>query len=298
MGAPTTPEDMLRQLEDPNFVSQMNEVMNSPMFAQMMEQSPMFRDNPLARQMIRDPAMRRMMLDPNVIRAQIQMQQQMGNNPFGGGASFPAPGATDTTPQNPTSPPSGTTPAANPFAALAGAQGAGNPFAALAGGQGGAANPFAALFQPPPAGTPNAQGLTPPAGGFRTQADRETVEAAANAGNNPLLQGAMPPGLLNFIQATAREDIATRDGQPPNTAEVNAANQGLQSELMSGFLAHLAQQQANTNPPDNRPPEERYESQLRQLNDMGFFDFDRNIEALRRSGGSVQGAIEHLFGGS
>ncbi|KAI9893842.1 MAG: hypothetical protein M1814_005395 [Vezdaea aestivalis] len=48
-------------------------------------------------------------------------------------------------------------------------------------------------------------------------------------------------------------------------------------------------------PPDTRPPEERYESQLRQLNDMGFYDFDRNIEALRRTGGSVQGAIEHLL---
>ncbi|EDK44145.1 deubiquitination-protection protein dph1 [Lodderomyces elongisporus NRRL YB-4239] len=48
-------------------------------------------------------------------------------------------------------------------------------------------------------------------------------------------------------------------------------------------------------PQDNRPPEERYESQLRQLNDMGFFDFDRNVEALRRTGGSVQGAIEYLL---
>ncbi|KAI5952940.1 hypothetical protein CANMA_005041 [Candida margitis] len=48
-------------------------------------------------------------------------------------------------------------------------------------------------------------------------------------------------------------------------------------------------------PADNRPPEERYESQLRQLNDMGFYEFERNIEALRRTGGSVQGAIEYLL---
>lgn len=46
---------------------------------------------------------------------------------------------------------------------------------------------------------------------------------------------------------------------------------------------------------DNRPPEVRYETQLRQLNDMGFFDFDANVTALRRSGGSVQGAIESLL---
>jgi ubiquilin len=46
---------------------------------------------------------------------------------------------------------------------------------------------------------------------------------------------------------------------------------------------------------DNRPPEERYATQLRQLNEMGFYDFDRNIQALRRTGGSVNGAIEYLL---
>ena len=50
-------------------------------------------------------------------------------------------------------------------------------------------------------------------------------------------------------------------------------------------------------PADTRPPEERYADQLRQLNDMGFTDFDRNVTALRRSGGSVQGAIEYLLSG-
>lgn len=50
-------------------------------------------------------------------------------------------------------------------------------------------------------------------------------------------------------------------------------------------------------PVDDRPPEERYESQLRQLNELGFYDFDRNVRALRRSGGNVQGAIEALLDG-
>lgn len=54
---------------------------------------------------------------------------------------------------------------------------------------------------------------------------------------------------------------------------------------------------ANQQPQDTRPPEERYEHQLRQLNDMGFFEFDRNVAALRRSGGSVQGALDALLNG-
>ena len=48
-------------------------------------------------------------------------------------------------------------------------------------------------------------------------------------------------------------------------------------------------------PQDDRPPEDRYAEQLRQLNDMGFYEFERNVEALRRTGGSVQGAVEYLL---
>jgi ubiquilin len=46
------------------------------------------------------------------------------------------------------------------------------------------------------------------------------------------------------------------------------------------------------------PPEVLYEAQLRQLNEMGFHDYDRNVRALRMAGGNVQGAVERLFDGS
>lgn len=49
---------------------------------------------------------------------------------------------------------------------------------------------------------------------------------------------------------------------------------------------------------DTRPPEEMYAVQLGQLNDMGFFDFDQNVRALRRSGGRVEGALEMLLSGN
>jgi ubiquilin len=69
--------------------------------------------------------------------------------------------------------------------------------------------------------------------------------------------------------------------------------------LFGGAGAGAGASTGATPPPvDTRPPEEVYATQLRQLNDMGFFDFDRNITALRRSGGSVEGAIEMLFNGS
>lgn len=58
-----------------------------------------------------------------------------------------------------------------------------------------------------------------------------------------------------------------------------------------GFSAPQAQE-------SSVPPEELYEVQLGQLNDMGFFDFDTNVRALRRAGGRVEGALEMLLSGN
>lgn len=51
-------------------------------------------------------------------------------------------------------------------------------------------------------------------------------------------------------------------------------------------------------PVDTRPPEEVYATQLGQLNDMGFYDFEQNVRALRRAGGRVDGALEMLLNGN
>ncbi|GME84890.1 unnamed protein product [[Candida] boidinii] len=80
------------------------------------------------------------------------------------------------------------------------------------------------------------------------------------------------------------------------------ANPFMNPELLNMFLggagAGTGAAASAAAPVDNRPPEEVFENQLRQLNDMGFFDFDRNVTALRRSGGSVEGAIEALLNGT
>lgn len=86
-----------------------------------------------------------------------------------------------------------------------------------------------------------------------------------------------------------------------------AGNNGFDLQLLSqmfgagagagGAGAGMGLGAAAAEPQDNRPPEERYESQLRQLNELGFVDFDRNVRALRRAGGNVQGAVEALLDG-
>ena len=43
------------------------------------------------------------------------------------------------------------------------------------------------------------------------------------------------------------------------------------------------------------PPEVRFQVQLGQLTDMGFYNVDENIRALLATGGNVQLAVERLL---
>lgn len=67
----------------------------------------------------------------------------------------------------------------------------------------------------------------------------------------------------------------------------------------SGFggLGGLGAAPAPAAPQDTRPLEERYQSQLLQLNEMGLCDPGQNIRALSMTGGNVNAAIELIFSG-
>lgn len=297
----------------------MNEALQNPQIIDMMiQQNPMLRDmGPGVRQMMQSPMFRRMLTDPNAIRQMSQMQRAMGMGPpggaGGGNAAFPAPGITNTTPEenrnqddnnNANSTDNNNNPgaAANPFGGLFGLPGnqqAANPFAAFLGanpgfggnggglptdpaaGQGtqpggsqGSAgsnppNPFAQLFANAPQ-NPN----TP------SQPNQNAQNPFANPYNNPFLQD---PALLSQLMQNFGGQNAGQNTDPGSNPFAS-----MFPGLAGGFGSPAAQ--------DNRPPEERYAEQLRQLNEMGFYEFERNIEALRRTGGSVQGAVEYLLG--
>lgn len=304
MGAPPNPDQMLRMLEDPNFASQMNEAMNNPAVVDMLRNNPMIRNNPIARQAIDNPEFRRMMMNPDMIRMQMQMQRAMGGPGGAGGGenAFPMPGQTDTTPgdgaaatggeqqqqTNPAgSPPAGGAQAGNPFAALFPGAGAGgdansqqqqqNPLAGLfggsnqqgAGGQGGnQTNPLAQMTQQLMQNPQAMQSMMQMMNGLNNNPNSNTAGTeggGAGAGANPFGGGA---GGFNPFNMFGGGDFGGMGGQ---------------------------QQQQPQAPADDRAPEDRYADQLRQLNDMGFYEFERNVQALRRSGGSVQGAVEFLL---
>ena len=271
----------------------------------------------MLQQVLRNPEMRRMMFSPEMMRMQLQMQRQMGDQTTGG-SSFPAPGATDNTPQpSSTATGNGTTATPNqqnttgptdPFAALGGA-GAGNPFASLFGP--GGANPFAP--QPQTGSNTNTN----------TGATQNTQDASSAPNAFPNLFGGGQGGQANPLAEAAQRLMQNPEamqnmmqmmggaggnpfgafGQTPGSQQPGAgagagasANNPFASLFGPGGFG--AGGFGSPPPPaDNRPPEEVYEQQLRQLNEMGFYEFDRNVSALRRSGGNVQGAIEYLLNG-
>lgn len=308
MGPPPDTDSMLNMLENPQFQSTINEALQNPaMIDMMIQQNPMLRDmGPGVRQMMQSPEFRRMLTDPSSIRNMMQMQRAMGmgGGGMGGESAFPAPGVTNTTPQenqNGQQPNAQANPfATNPFGQM-GQNPMGNPFAALFGN--GGANPFAPPTQPSTTGAP-----TGDQAGNNQDAQNTTERSATEETPNP--QAAQNPFAALFNPALFGQ------GQGQGQAGLNPFNPQQNPllrdpALMAQMMQAMGGEGAGANPmaslfggggfgappapADNRPPEERYAEQLRQLNDMGFYEFERNIEALRRTGGSVQGAVEYLL---
>lgn len=90
--------------------------------------------------------------------------------------------------------------------------------------------------------------------------------------------------------------LASMFGNQGVGAADNQQNQPFDPSMLASLLGGGAAQQK----PPNRTIDllkNATNSELRQLNDMGFFDFEKNVAALRRSGGSVQGALDSLLNG-
>lgn len=326
MGPPPNTDQLIGMLENPQFSSMMNEALQNPQVLDaMIRQNPMLRDmGPGVRQMMQSPAFRRMLTDPGMLRQMAQMQSQLGLNPLGGGrgdnAAFPAPGVTNTTTDEHRE-------QENAQGANAGAPaGNANPFGLFGfpPPQGAAANPFAALF-----GNPAFGGATPgtnnaPAGATDTPTSQESTSAGTTAsagvpGSPPSGQNQQNPFASLFNPALFAPQGGQNANEQPQNPYANLMNNPLFQDpaLLNQMMQALGGGQngfnaeAGANPlaglfpgmmgqgapaaQDSRPPEERYAEQLRQLNEMGFYEFERNIEALRRTGGSVQGAIEYLL---
>ncbi|CAG9476692.1 unnamed protein product [Plasmodium vivax] len=139
---------------------------------------------------------------------------------------------------------------------------------------------------------------------------------ANNAGNNQrsLRMEDLLSNLNNFASASANAGAGA--GNPGDNSNSNNNLNNMSSLFQSpellqtfqqvmranrnlgGFNFPGAGQNMDFNTPnvaDNRPPEERYASQLLSLQEMGFIDNDANIQALQETGGDVNSAVTRLL---
>ncbi|KAK3822279.1 MAG: hypothetical protein JOS17DRAFT_326514 [Linnemannia elongata] len=182
--------------------------------------------------------------------------------------------------------------AGNPFAAFGGPGGAGaagpgsnaaggaqafqNPFAALMGGQGmGGGNQAASPFGFPPMG--NNPEMFQQMMQFN-QMMRQMEQQQQPHTSQPSSQ--LPPGMPSFANMFG--------GFPPMAHPSSTATPTASS-------ASAAATTPATPAVPTQPPEERFETQLASLRDMGFSDNSRNLRALLASGGDVESAIEFLL---
>lgn len=312
---PPSADDIARRLEDPNFAQQMNEALSNPQMIDMMiNMNPQLRAmGPQMRQMLQSEGFRRMMTNPDSMRGMMEMQRAMGNDPLGGAGgqgAFAMPGATSTTDsqhqnqgQDQTQQQQQQQP--NPLGSMFGGAGGMNPFMFMppppAGGDRSAdpnanqANPFAALFNPAMFGQQQGQGQGQPTGQTDSNASTNNTTGAESTNPsspppNPFANNPMLSNMMNnpMVQQMMNNPEAMRQAMQMVTGGGGGMG-GMDPFAALGGAGGFGQ------PADNRPPEERFATQLRQLNEMGFFNYDQNIQALSRSGGDVNGALEWLF---
>ncbi|KAI9899057.1 hypothetical protein N3K66_005518 [Trichothecium roseum] len=292
VGNSMDPEHMQRMMEDPSVQQQLREALDNPDFINMLINSnPMLRNMPNAREIISSPMMRQMMTSPQMMRSVMNM------NRGAGAPSFPAPGATDNAPTggngeaNAASDGSNQPPGAqqpfNPFLDQLNRMGAGGN-----GGSGGQPNmnDFMGMMS---SMMNNVGPSTTGAAAVSGDQSTGTEQGQAQGQNASQAPPANPFAALFPGGAGGAGGFGGQQGNNPFGITPEMMQQ--MQQMMGGMGGFGGFGGAPAAPPDTRPPEERFADELRQLNDMGFFNFDRNIEALRRSGGSVQGAVEYLL---
>ncbi|RCH81358.1 hypothetical protein CU097_002315 [Rhizopus azygosporus] len=209
----------------------------------------------------------------------------------------------------------------NPFAGLAGmpADSQSNPFNLFGSGFGAGAmgNSFGSLLDPNMA---NQMLQNPMFAQYMSSVLQNPAVLDSIIQTNPQLSN-MGPEIRQMLQSPEFRQMLSNPDMIRQMATMasmfggaNPANQQPAAEnpfasLGSGVppvdpqlqqrMAALFGGNSNTNTQvDTRPPEERFQVQLQQLNEMGFWDAAKNIRALTATGGNVNAAIELLFSGN
>merc|ERR1712048_159869 len=118
----------------------------------------------------------------------------------------------------------------------------------------------------------------------------------------------MLQGIMQMRQAMAGMNGAGAPQAPAITAQGGAQqaappNPMMNPDMMQQMMQAMQGGMGNglnggvgaPNPADTRPPEERFATQVQQLENMGFPDKHSNLQALAQSNGDVNQAINALI---
>ncbi|PWN47069.1 hypothetical protein IE53DRAFT_390805 [Violaceomyces palustris] len=268
---PRDPNMMMGMMQSPEFMRHMREMLARPeVVEQIIASNPQMQAMaPQVREMLRSEQFREFLTNPEALQRMAQMSQLFNGgagggvgggigagNPFGGFGGFGS-GAAQFPPAGAFGSTTANTSAGNQ-AARDGGAGAGTGAGAIGGGNNATpADPFAAA-------------LAALGGG-----------SGAGAGPSPFGDPALLQQLLGLSSPGAGQGVGGGAGAGAGPFNPWAA-------LGGGF--QTAQQARDT-----RPPEERFSTQLEQMQAMGFYDGQANVRALLLSGGSVEGAIGILL---
>ncbi|KAF8112686.1 hypothetical protein N665_0062s0037 [Sinapis alba] len=102
--------------------------------------------------------------------------------------------------------------------------------------------------------------------------------------------------MMTLQQSLLSQNRNTTTQDPGQTGAAAAAGNNAGLDLLMNMFGSLgAGGLSGTNQP-NVPPEERFATQLQQLQEMGFYDRAENIRALLATNGNVNAAVERLLG--
>lgn len=120
--------------------------------------------------------------------------------------------------------------------------------------------------------------------------------------SNPGAMQAMNRPVVREAMMQIQQGIATINREAPEVARLMGIPDTMgqmppgMEQMMGGMGRPAAAAASAAAPADNRPPEERYATQLTQLEQMGFMNRQNNIAALQATGGNVEAAIDRLVG--
>ena len=268
---PRDPNMMMGLMQNPEVQRQMRDMMSRPEFIdQMIAMNPQLQSMaPQMREMMRSEQFREMITNPETMQRMAQMSQLMESAGMGG---------------------------------MAGMGGLGG-----FGGFGGGGNNQGGGQWPPPGAFGENNGSNNPSGGDANNGDgnangnRGLFTGIGNDNTNGRNNGqgnvGSFSGNFNGLGNTAGDGAG---GQaPPNPfADPSFLRQMFGGGGAGGFgglggLGGFGGEPAASR--DTRPPEERFSSQLEQMQAMGFYDGQANVRALLMAGGSVEGAIGILL---